>query len=343
MREQDSQDSTDRRYRRMQAALRTYRAALLLAVILIVILTAVLLTGRRRFARVIKVDGEIAALVANKKTADQVRSRLLADSKQDLPGQASFAQQWEDASWPIEDREVLSVSKAIELLRPKLSVLVSAAAIEVDEQETVVIATEELAVRVLDEVKRTYVSEEEGAPLEPQKFRQDVRIAEVSRPADEILTELGTAVERLTTSGTTAKTYVVKAGDWPAKIAHNHGMSLSKLKALNPGVASRILYPGDKLKVSAATAPLTVVTVKEETRIEQLPPETREIHTPTLPRGKREVAREGKPGKKKVWDRVVYENDKAIRREPIRGIILEEPQAKRVLVGIGESSSESSG
>ena len=324
------QDRTDRRYLRMQAALRTYRAALLLALIVIVVLSVILLAGQRRFARAIKIDGKIATLVASKKAADQVSSRLLKEGKQDLPGQASFFQQWGDDSWPIDDREVLSVSEAIELLRPMLSVLVTAAVIEVDEQEAVVIATEELAKRVLDEVKRKYVSEDEAPPLEPQKFRQDVRIAEVSRPPDEILTDLGIAVERLTKSGTTDKIYVVKAGDWPAKIAHNHGMSLSKLKELNPGVASRILYPGDKLRVSAATAPLTVVTVKEETRIEQLPPETQEIHTPTLPQGKREIVPgTGKPGKKKVWDRVVYENDKAISREPVRGIILEQPQATR--------------
>jgi len=330
------QERTDRRYRRMQAALRTYRLALLLAIIVIVILAAILLAGQRRFARAIRVEGKIATLVASKKAADQVRSRLLKEGKQDLPGQASFAQQWEDASWPIEGRDVLSVPEAIKLLRPRLSVLVSAAAIEVDEQEAVVIATEELAKRVLDEVKRKYAGEEEAPLIEPPKFRQDVRIAQVSRPADEIFTELGAAVEQLTKSGTTAKTYVVKAGDWPAKIAHAHGMSLSKLKELNPGVTNRILYPGDKLKVSAATAPLTVVTVKEETRIKQLPPETQEIYTPTLPQGEREVALEGKPGKKKIWDRVVYENDKAIHREPIRGVILEQPQAKRVLVGTGQ-------
>jgi len=81
-----------------------------------------------------------------------------------------------------------------------------------------------------------------------------------------------------------------------------------------------------------------VVTVKEETRIKQLPPETQEIYTPTLPKGEREIAREGKPGRKKIWDKVVYENDKAIRREPIRGIILEEPQAERVLVGTGPAA-----
>ncbi len=329
------QDGTDRRYLRTQAALRTYRLALLLAVIVIVILSVILLAGRQRLARAIKIDGEIAALVANKKAADQVSSRLLKEGKQDLPGEASFFQQWGDDSFPIGDREVLSVREAIELLRPILSVLVTAAAIEVDEQEAVVIATEELAKRVLDEVKRKYAGEEEAVLLEPQKFRQDVRIAEVSRPPAEILTELGLAVEQLTKSGTIARTYVVKAGDTAAKIAYNHGMSLSKLKELNPGVASRILYPGDKLKVSGATAPLTVVTVKEEIRIERLPPETHEIGVPTRPKGTREIVLEGKPGKKKIWDKVVYENDKAIRREPIRDIILEKPQAERVLVGTG--------
>ncbi len=329
------QDHIDRRYLRMQAVVRMYRAALLFALIVIIILSVSLLAGRRRFARAIKIDGEIAALVASKKAADQVRSRLLKEGKQNLPGLASFAQQWEDVSWPIENRKILSVPEAIELLRHKVLVLVSAAAIEVDGREAVVMATEELAKRVLDEVKRKYVGDEETGLLEPPKFRQDVRIAEVSRPAAEIMTELGAAVEQLTKGGTAAKTYVVKAGDWPAKIAHKHGMSLAKLKELNPGVTDRILYPGDKLKVSAATAPLTVVTVKEETRIKQLQPGTYEIRTPTLPKGTREVVRKGKPGKKRVWDRVVYENDKVVRREPIRGIILEEPEAERILVGTG--------
>jgi len=336
-------EQIDRRYQRMQAMLRAHRAALLLALIVIVILTTIILTGRGRFARAIKIDDELVALVPDKAAAEQVRSRLLEEGKDDLPGQASFDHRWEDASIPVEGREVLSVGETVEKLRPKLAVLVSAAAIEVDGREAVVMATEELAKRARDEVMRKYVGEDKSALLEPPKFRQDVRIAEVSRPADQIVTELSVAVEKLTEGGATSQTYVVRKGDWSAKIAHAHGMSLSELKELNPRVTERVLYPGDELKVSAATAPLTVVTVKEETSIKELPPETREIYTPTLPEGEREVAREGKPGKKKVWDRVVYENNQVVSRKPIRGIIIEEPQAKRVLVGTGPTKSAPAG
>ncbi len=325
----------DRRYERLQAAVRAYRAALLLAVIFILILALVLLSGRGRFARAIKIDDQIAVLVPSKTAADQVRNQLLKEGKGTLPGQTSFEEQWEDTTWPAEGMEVCSVGRALELLRPMVTVLVGAVAIEVDGQEAAVLATEELAESALEMVKGKYFVEDDKL-LEPQKFRQDVRIAQVSRPAEQILTDLSIADEQLTEGATTAKTYVVKKGDWPAKIAERHGMSLSHLKALNPGVTRRVLHPGEKLKVSAPAAPLTVVTVKEETEMQELAPEKQEIYTPTLPKGQMEVVREGKPGQKKVWVKVVYENDQVIRTEPIKSVVIEEPEPKKVMIGTGE-------
>ncbi len=328
----------DRRYQRLQAAVRAYRSGLLLAVIVILILSSILLAGRGRFARAIKINGEVAVLVRNKAAADRVREQLLKAGKKNLPGQASFEEQWEDAPWPVEGRKVLSIAKALEVLRPAVTVLVSSAAIEVDGQEVVVLATEELAKKALDEVKRKYFTEDDKL-LESPKFRQDVRIApQVPRPAEEVLTDLSVAVEQLTESRTAAKTYRVKKGEFPAQIAHRHGMTLSHLYALNPGIRDRYLIIGEKLKVSTPAAPLTVVTVKEETRTKVLPPEKQEIRTPILPRGQTEVAREGKPGKKTVWMRVVYENNRVISKKDIRGRTIEEPEPRIVRIGIGEAT-----
>ncbi len=90
-------------------------------------------------------------------------------------------------------------------------------------------------------------------------------------------------------------------------------------------------------------APLTVVTVKEQTTIKELPPEIQELERDSLPRGERRVVSEGKPGKKKVWHRVVYENDRAIRTEPIKGVEIEKPVPEVVMVGTGPAAEESSG
>ncbi len=328
----------DRHYERLMATIRAYRAGLILCLIIILILASILLAGRRRFARAIRIDGKSVCLVPNKAAADQVRTQLLAKGTGDLPGEAVFAEQWEDCTWPVEENEVLSVSEAIDLLRPKLTVLVSAAGICVDDNEVVVMATKELAEKVLDTLKARYISEEDKLLAAP-KFRQKVLIADTQKPTDEILTDIGTAVGKLCQDRKSAKTYVVKPGDYPARIANKYKMSVSELYGLNPGLKGRTLYAGEKLKVSAPAAPITVVTVKEEVYTKELKAEPEKIYSPTLPRGERRVVSEAVSGKKKVYVRCVYENDKRVSKTPLKGQEIAEPIPERILIGTGEVSA----
>jgi LysM repeat protein len=48
---------------------------------------------------------------------------------------------------------------------------------------------------------------------------------------------------------TTAKVYVIKTGDTLTAIAHETGVSVSELRALNPEVDPQILVAGEKLKL----------------------------------------------------------------------------------------------
>ena len=41
----------------------------------------------------------------------------------------------------------------------------------------------------------------------------------------------------------------MRAGDYPEKIAADHGMKVSELWALNPGLRGRTIHPGEVLKV----------------------------------------------------------------------------------------------
>ena len=57
--------------------------------------------------------------------------------------------------------------------------------------------------------------------------------------------------EKSAPAQTSSKTYVVKSGDYLGKIARNHGVSVSSLKSWN-GLSSDLIYPGQRLKVSAS-------------------------------------------------------------------------------------------
>ncbi|WP_456273108.1 LysM peptidoglycan-binding domain-containing protein [Bacillus sp. AK031] len=50
---------------------------------------------------------------------------------------------------------------------------------------------------------------------------------------------------------TSAKTYVVKRGDYLSKIGRNYGVSVSNLKSWN-GLSTDLIFPGQRLKVSAS-------------------------------------------------------------------------------------------
>ncbi|WP_113928330.1 LysM peptidoglycan-binding domain-containing protein [Bacillus sp. P14.5] len=66
-------------------------------------------------------------------------------------------------------------------------------------------------------------------------------------------------------ASTSAKTYVVKSGDYLSKIGKAYGVSVSSLKSWN-GLSSDIIHPGQKLKVSASgSAPVASAPAKTTT------------------------------------------------------------------------------
>ncbi|MGC9317086.1 MAG: G5 domain-containing protein [Armatimonadota bacterium] len=334
-------ERTNRILARLRGQVRFYRATSAILLLLVLVLALLLVLGsRQRFARAIRIDGEKVCLVSDQRAAQRVHEILLERGSGDLPGEAALQEQWQDEPWPVDENEVLSVEEAVKLLQPRVTVLVDAYTIEVDGAPTVTLPSEELAKDVLDALKSKYLGEGEKL-AEPQSFLQEVKIAPQRAKADSVVTEIGLAVEQLAETHREAQTYTVKPGDFPEKIAAKHGMTPAELYDLNPGLKGSVIHPGDTLKVAPAVQGITVKTVKEVTRSEEVEPGVKKTHTVNMPKGETMVSDAGSPGKKLIIEHLTYHNDRHVETEVKSTKIVEQPSPKRILVGTGESSAGS--
>ncbi|RIW36073.1 peptidoglycan endopeptidase [Bacillus salacetis] len=73
--------------------------------------------------------------------------------------------------------------------------------------------------------------------------------------------EVGGKASAPASTSTSAKTYVVKSGDYLGRIANNYGVSVSSLKSWN-GLSSDLIFPGQRLKVSASGSTSTAAPTK---------------------------------------------------------------------------------
>ncbi len=322
----------------MEAHLRFYKTATVILLAVVVLLSAILIFGgRRKFARGIKINDELVCLVKNQEAAREVHERLLEKGKGELPGEAALEEQWEDEPWPVDSNEILSVQEAVQALNEYgVTVLVDAYTIEVDGNPTVILRGKDMAEDVLDDIKAGYVPEGEKL-VEPQTFLEEVRIAPRRANASEVITEISAAVKALSKTRTEAKSYTVQSGDYPEKIAADHGMSIAAFYELNSQTRGSTIHPGDKVKVAPAVSGLTVKSVTEVSETVEVEPEVEKVYSASLSRGETRVASEGTPGKKLVVKHRTYHNDRLIEEETKKSEIVESPSPKQVLVGTGDT------
>ena len=333
----------DARLEKLYAAAVFYRATTIILLLVVAAETGVIFwqANRARFARAIRVNDAIACFVHSEKAADEVRNRILAEEKGSLPGSAFLEQRWEDLNWPMnKDDKVLSVADAVKKLRGRVTVKVAAAAITMGERELVVLADKELAEMALTMLKKEF-SEGPGKLIEAKILPEGVKIADTKAQPQTILTDIHAAVEKLKTPGEGVEKYVVQKGDSWRRIADIYKTTVKELRVLNPRVKDP-LQIGAKLTVSVPQAPLTVVTIKEESHEQEYrkPPQT--IETNTLPKGeKRNIPNTGAPGLRKITEKITYHNGKETKRAKVDETIIKEAVPERIMVGTAVADDDS--
>ncbi len=303
--------------------------ALLLFVIALVALLSLRMGGCGGPARAIVIDGNTVCYVRNEGAAEEVRRRIVEKATGGLAVEAGIEERWE-----VVRPKVVSVDEAVQILEKLVHVQVEAVGIEVDGKVVICLPTESLAEQALHLVKAHYAGGSERL-LEPPKFREKIRLVPQTVRPEEVETDVGKAAERLIAGGR-ERTYTVRRGDHPSKIASAMGMSVEELFALNPGLKGRNLRVGETVKVTSGKSLLTVVTVREVQVRSEIPPPVQIIETDTLKRGEQRVVREGEPGEKLITLRAVFENEKRVRAEKIEERVIKPPEPRRVMVGTGE-------
>lgn len=193
------------------------------------------------------------------------------------------------------------------------------------------LASREQMDALLETLKEGYT---DGSVDERAEFVQNVEVMDGLFPVETVISPVDLK-KRLTAKSMVDKYYVVQAGDTLSGIARRHDMTLSELRALNPGFEEAI-YVGDKLLVNRAQPYLQVQVVRTEIYEESIPYATKKVKDPTKYSYYESVRTSGKNGVRKVTAEVVYIDGVEQSRKVIGTTVVKAPTDRVIVVGSKE-------
>ncbi len=208
--------------------------------------------------------------------------------------------------------------------------------VQVDGKPIGAVDDENALNRLLKKMKNEYVTENTIR----SDFVEKVSV-EYIYDANQVLTidEMEAALKANTTGKTT---YEVAKGDTFNGIAYANDMSVSDLKALNPGVDVNRLMIGDVLNVKEMVPALSVRTVDHEMYTESLPCPVEEREDPSMYKGSSKIVREGVEGVAEVEADVTYINGYEREREVTSRKTVQEPTVTIKAIGTKERPKSAS-
>ena len=127
--------------------------------------------------------------------------------------------------------------------------------------------------------------------------------------------------------------YVIQRGDTLASIAKKNGVSVTALKALNPGVSTESLVAGKAVLVNQALPFVSVQKTVRVTEIKSVPFTTTQVDSANLYRGNTVVQSKGVNGTAQVTSEITYENGKELTRRQLAYTVLRAPVNQVIAVG----------
>ena len=199
-----------------------------------------------------------------------------------------------------------------------------------------VVKDEDALNELLQSIKDQYVTENTTAV----GFVEEVSINYVYS-ADSLMTvEEMEAALLASSSGET--TYTVEQGDTFNAIAYANDMSVSDLKALNPGVDINRLMVGDVLNVKELIPVLSVQTTEHQVYTQAIECPVEEVEDSSMYVGDSKILTQGVEGEAEITADVTYVNGYEKEREILSSTTLREPTTTVKAVGTKEKPKTAS-
>ncbi|SET16065.1 peptidoglycan DD-metalloendopeptidase family protein [Anaerobranca gottschalkii] len=193
----------------------------------------------------------------------------------------------------------------------------------VEGKPTVVVESEEVANKIIEEILQYYITNAKGDTVKDVEILNDVKFKAVAVRPDEIM-DYELAKNLLLRGTPRYETYQVSRGDSLSAIARRANMTVEELKAAN-GLNSHIIYEGQELKLTTAEPLLNVKVVKEESKFESIPYTTQWRNTPNLFTWQTRVHTQGKPGQREVKYEITLINGVEVNRVEVSNKVVVEP------------------
>lgn len=207
---------------------------------------------------------------------------------------------------------------------------IKGAAITVNGQEKVYLATGKDAEKVLNRLREEGKNLDEGEKLLEIAFEEKVAVKEKLVPLDKTVTP-DKAYVLIKTGTESPEKYIVKEGDSLWLIARRNDMYVDDIVQVN-NLKSEELMPGDELILVKSKPMINVIARVEGEKIEEIPYNTKVVVDKNAPASVR-VKQEGKNGEKKVVYVAVKKNGVTQDREIKQETILKQAVDKIVVKG----------
>ena len=290
----------------------------------------------------VTINGQVIGVAANREVVENALEEVASMKSQALGGcQVELVNQ-------LEMERKFSISQGadqMEMVRllSQLDFAVKAVAIKVNGEACVVVANEEDAASVLEQVTQFYAQPGPGEEVKDVAFSEEVICKPVKASVGEVLS-VEDAVNRIRIGTKEKITYTVEEGDCLWTIARAHDLHVEDLMTANPELKSENLFLGQVLHLVSPTPLITVLVTLEKKANESVsfPVEIKE--TASKLRGYQKVEQEGVPGSREVIYQIVRRNDLTMEESILQEEIIQEPIKQVVLQGtrVGLASRGSS-
>jgi murein DD-endopeptidase MepM/ murein hydrolase activator NlpD len=245
----------------------------------------------------------------------------------------------------VRDKDAkLSSSEELEkIARKELHLKMPGVIVSVDGKELFNAASKEDADRILEDVKKYYLSSigYKDIDVKSTNIKENISISTNMIEPEKIMTAKD-AYNMIIKGKGTEKTYEVQKGDTLWDIAIKNNTTIENIQSLNKTEDINKLQIGQKVKLSAREPYLNVETVADVKIQEPIPYDIEKVADSSINKGTSKVKQKGTEGLADVEKTITFVNGNEVSEKVLNKAVVQQPVKQVVAVGNKNKSYNSS-